>query len=482
VRIPIVIDRTSPQPLNRQIYEHWRDGILSGRFRGGDKVPSTRELATALELSRATVTAAYDQLVAEGYFDTTHGSGTFVCRELPETPFVRPRIAARQPASPPSSSRQTRHATIRLSQYGRRLQPERPRPPVLPGTLDLSRFGPDIDRFPFTLWRRLLMRHLRTATTGRAVDAEHAAGYVPLREQIAAYLARSRAVRCDPDQVIVLSGSQQALDLCMQLLVDAGDDVAVEDPGYAGARDLAAAHGARVRPIAVGHDGISPTDLPPSARLVFVTPSHQFPKGPSMPLSRRLELLEWARARGTVIIEDDYDSEYRYSGPPLPALQGLAEAVAVIYLGTFSNVMFPGLRIGYVVVPRDLVAPFTHARRLAGQTPLLEQTALAEFLREGHLERHIRRMRRLYKARRETLVESLARHFGDAAIVHGDAAGMHALVGFSSPQIRDRAERKRVRLLGADSYYLSGRAPNEFVIGFAAIGERTIAEGIKRLA
>lgn len=482
MRIPIVLDRTSSQPLNRQIYERWRDGILSGRFRGGDKVPSTRELAAALELSRATVSAAYDQLVAEGYFDATHGSGTFVCRELPDTPVAGPRTSGPRTVSLRASARTARAAAVRLSQYGKRLQPERPRPPALPGMLDLSRFGPDVDRFPFVVWRRLLGRHLRTATTGRAVDAEHAAGYVPLREQIAAYLARSRAVRCEPEHVIVLSGSQQALDLCMQLLVDPGDEVAVEDPGYAGARELASARGARIRPIAIGSDGINLTDLRESSRLVFVTPSHQFPKGPSMPLSRRLELLEWARPRGTVIIEDDYDSEYRYSGPPLPALQGLADDVAVIYLGTFSNVMFPGIRIGYVVVPRDLVAPFTYARRLAGQTPLLEQAALADFLRDGHLERHIRRMRRLYKLRRDTLVHALARHFGDAAVIHGDAAGMHALVGFESAQIRQRAERKGVRLLSADGYYLSGHSPNEFVIGFAAIGERTIAEAIKRLA
>jgi len=477
MRVPILSDRTSAQPLNRQIYERWRDGILSGRFRGGDKVPSTRELAGGLEVSRATITAAYDQLVAEGYFETLRGAGTFVCRELPDASMISRRSAGLR-----ASARHVRTAPVRLSRYGRRLQPDRPRPPAVPGVIDLSRFGPDIDRFPFPIWRRLLTRHLRTATTGRAVDSEHAAGYVPLREQIAAYLARSRAVRCDSNQVIMLNGSQQALDLCMQLLVDPGDEVAVEDPGYSGARQLAAARGARVRAIGVAHEGLRLSDLRDSSRLVFVTPSHQFPKGPSMPLSRRLELLEWARPRGTVIIEDDYDSEYRYSGPPLPALQGLADDVAVIYLGTFSNVMFPGLRIGYVVVPRELVPPFTNARRLAGQTPLLEQAALADFLREGHLERHIRRMRRLYKARRDTLVDALSRHFGDEAIVHGDAAGMHALVGFRSPAIRARAEHKSVRLLSADSYYVSGRSPNEFVFGFAAVGERTIAEGVKRLA
>jgi len=478
----MVIDRGShAPPLNRQIYERWRDGILAARFRGGDKVPSTRELADALSVSRATVTAAYDQLVAEGYFETTRGAGTFVCRELPDTPILGHQIASRRTPSRVSAGG-ARTIPVRLSRYGQRLQPDRRRAAVAPGVIDLSRLGPDVDRFPFEIWRRLLARHLRAMTSGPGRGRDHTAGYIPLREQIVAYLARSRAVRCDADQVIMLNGSQQALDLVMQLLVDPGDAVAVEDPGYPGARQLAAARGARVSAIAVSADGLRLADVRDSCRAVFVTPSHQFPKGPSMPLSRRLDLLEWAGRRGAVVIEDDYDSEYRYSGPPLPALQGLADDVAVLYLGTFSNVMFPSLRIGYLVVPRNLVAPFTWARRLAGQTPLLEQAALADFLRDGHLERHIRRMRRLYKARRDTLVNALARHFGADAVVHGDAAGMHALVGFADPKIRARAERNGVNLLSADSYYASGRSPNEFILGFAAIGERTIAEAVKRLA
>ena len=473
MQVPITVDRRSAVPLQRQIYENWRRGILDGRFRRGDRVPSTRELADALGLARATVTAAYDQLVAEGYFEGVPGSGTFVCRTIPDEPLFRPAAGrGTAPAAP-----------VRLSRYASRLRDWPARPPLLPGMVDLARTGPDLAGFPFPLWRRLLMRHLRRVTPRLLTHSAPPAGHDGLREEIAAYLARSRAVRCRPDQVIVVNGSQQALDLCMRVLVDDGDEVAIEDPGYPGTRHLCTAHGARLSPVAVTAEGIHVGGLPPAARLVYVTPSHQFPAGVSMSLARRVELLEWARARNAVIVEDDYDSEYRYSGPPLPSLQGLSDAVHVVYIGTYSNVMFPGLRLGYLVVPRDLAIPFTRAKSLADRaTAMLEQAALADFMREGHLERHVRRMRRLYGRRRQVLVESLARHFGDTATIQGDAAGMHALVTFAARDIPARAARQGVRLIAAGPYYVSGRAPGEFIISFAATPERTLAEGIRRLA
>ncbi len=474
MRVPITVDPRSRLSLHRQIYEGWRRGILDGRFRGGDRLPSTRELAGALGISRATVTAAYEQLVAEGYFEGVQGSGTFVCRTIPDQPLFRPRPG--EPGNGPAPA-------ARLSRYGSRLRDWPARPPLLPGMVDLARTGPDVAAFPLALWRRLLVRHLRRVTPRLLTHSAPAAGHDGLREEIAAYLARSRAVRCRPDQVIVTNGSQQALDLCMRVLVDEGDEAAIEDPGYPGTRDLGTAHGVRVAPVAVTPEGIDVARLPPAARLVHVTPSHQFPSGVSMSLARRLELLEWARARAAVVVEDDYDSEYRYSGPPLPSLQGLSESVHVVYIGTYSNVMFPGLRLGYLVVPRDLAVPFTRAKSLADRaTAMLEQAALADFMREGHLERHIRRMRRLYGRRRQVLVESLARHFGDAATIRGDAAGMHALVTFAARDIPARAAARGVRLIGAAPYYASGRAPGQFIISFAATPERTLAEGIRRLA
>jgi GntR family transcriptional regulator / MocR family aminotransferase len=473
MRVPILVDRSAAVPLQRQIYDGWRHGILAGRFRRGDRVPSTRELCDALAVSRATVSAAYEQLIAEGYFDTLPGSGTFISRDLPDQPVAGGRVA-RGPA---------RAREVRLSQYAGRLEPDAARPPSRSGVVDLSAFGPDLGEFPFRLWQRLLMRHLRDAPRALFARVDHTRGHTPLLQEIAAYVSRSRAVRCHAEQVLIVNGSQQALDLCMRVLVDPGDEIALEDPGYPGTRQLAVAHGARIRPVGLTRDGVRIADLPDAARLVYVTPSHQFPTGVSMSVTRRLEIIEWARPRGAVIIEDDYDSEYRYSGPPLPALQGLGDALNVVYVGTFSNVMFPGLRIGYLIVPRALLEPFARAKWLTDRhTTLLEQAALADFLREGHLERHIRRMRRLYKRRREALIGALAKYFGRDARPCGDAAGMHTLVQFTRKDLGVRAERHAVRLVSADSYYMSGRSPNEFMLGFAATGERALVEGVKRLA
>jgi GntR family transcriptional regulator/MocR family aminotransferase len=291
------------------------------------------------------------------------------------------------------------------------------------------------------------------------------------------------------EQVVIVNGSQQGLDLCVRLLLDRGDEVAFENPGYQGARQIFQAHGARLRPARIDPDGVVIGDLGRKTRLVYVTPSHQFPTGVSMSLARRLELIEWARghrgstSKGSAIIEDDYDSEYRYSGAPLPALQGLAHGVPVIYIGTFSKVMFPGLRIGYVVAPERLVPALKRAKWLADRhTSLLDQAALTDFIREGHLERHIRRMRRLYGRRRQVLVESLARHFGAGAQVRGDAAGMHLLVKFDDDRIAERASANKVLLMSASAYYLTKAPRGEYIFGFSSIGERTIREGVKRLA
>jgi GntR family transcriptional regulator/MocR family aminotransferase len=473
MQAPIVVNRGSSVPLHRQIYDEWRNGILTGRFAPGERVASSRDLAAALAVSRATVTSAYDQLIAEGYLESERGSGTFVTRDLPDE-ALRPGRAAKGGAGAARA--------VRLSEYGKRLEPVFRRSPREPGIIDLSQSTGDVELFPFRLWRRLLLRHLRHLTPAVFAYAEHEAGHEPLRREIALYVMRSRAVRCTPGQVIVVNGSQQALDLCARVLVDPGDDVALEHPGYQGARQLFTAHGARLRPVRVTPEGIAVRELPSDAKIVYVTPSHQFPTGVSMSLGRRLELLDWARPRQVVIIEDDYDSEYRYSGAPLPALQGLAGEVPVVYVGTFSNVMFPGLRIGYIVVPPGLVEPFARAKWHADRhTTLLEQAALADFLHDGHLERHVRRMRRLYKRRRDVLMEALDRHFGDEVEVLGDAAGMHLVVRFKSSAVSARAGRNHVHLASTRPYYVSGAPANEYIIRFSAVRERAIREGIKRL-
>jgi GntR family transcriptional regulator/MocR family aminotransferase len=353
--------------------------------------------------------------------------------------------------------------------------------------LNLSNVSPDMSRFPLPLWRRLIMRHSRGGTSALFDHRAAPAGLSTLRDAIAAYLARARAVRCSPEQVVVVSGSQQALDLCARLLLDPGDEVAVEEPGYPGAKQLFQAHGARLRTLPVTDTGVSIAHLTSNTRIVHVTPSHQFPVGVSMSLARRLELLDWARTHGGVLLEDDYDSEYRYSGAPLPAMHGFADGAPVIYIGTFSNVMFRGLRIGYVVVPPQLVEAFATAKWMADRhTPLVEQAALAEFITEGHLERHIRRMRRLYKRRRDVMLDALAHHFGEDAVALGDAAGLHMTVRFAGVRdLRERAARRGVHISSSDIYYLAprtGAAAHEYILGFSAISERAIRESIRRLA
>jgi GntR family transcriptional regulator/MocR family aminotransferase len=473
--VPFVLDRASSTPLHRQIYDLWRRGILGGRFRRGERVPSSRAFADTYGVSRVTVTAAYDQLLAEGYFETRAGSGTFVSSDLPDEALRPIRTGASAPG--PASH-------IRLSRYASRLGSGITQLPASAHPQNLSNVSPDLAHFPFPIWRRLVSRHLKHAVPGVFNHRASPAGHDGLRQEIVAYLARARAVRCSPEQVIIVSGSQQALDLCARLLLDPGDEAAIEEPGYPGARQLFLAHLATLKALPVTDTGVSIDRLTNTTRLVHVTPSHQFPTGVSMSLARRLEWIEWARTNGAVVLEDDYDSEYRYSGPPLPAMHSLADGASIIYLGTFSNVMFRGLRVGYLVVPKDLVEPFRVAKWMADRhTPLVEQAALADFLREGHLERHIRRMRRLYKRRRDALLEALDRHFGRRAVVRGDAAGLHLTVRLSGAgNLQARAERNGVGLSSSDIYYHSKPVPNEFILGFSAETERTLREGIRRIA
>ncbi|HVW68053.1 MAG TPA: PLP-dependent aminotransferase family protein [Steroidobacteraceae bacterium] len=474
MRPAVVIDRDSPLPLSRQIYDFWRLGILSGRFAGGERVPSTREVAAALGLSRGTITQAYEQLVSEGYFQTTHGAGTFVCRQLPEQLLHAPAAARRGAAQIAAAS---------LSSFGKRLQQDYPLLRKQSGHVCLSHWGPDLSLFPLPLWHRLYTRTLRSLGPDALDYHDHVRGYEPLCEEIAKYLSQSRAVVCSPEQVIVVNGSQQGLDLCARLLLEPGDDVVVENPGYTGASRIFEACGARLRPVPVDAEGLLCDRLGDGARLAYVTPTHQFPTGVALSLRRRLELIAWARERRAIVIEDDYDSEYRYGGAPMPALQGLVGEVPVIYCGTFSKVMFPGLRVGYLVVPRSMIATFTRAKWLADRhTAVHQQATLYHFMREGHLERHIRKMRRVYGLRRAALMEALQRYFGDRASVLGEAAGMHAYVRFADAGVGSRAERNKVQLRDVSAYYLDKAPANDYLLSFSMLTERLIREGLKRIA
>ncbi|MCC5634653.1 PLP-dependent aminotransferase family protein [Nostoc sp. CHAB 5844] len=477
----ISIDSKAALPLHRQVYAELRQAILSGRLTPGEKLPSTRALAQLLGISRATVTQSYEMLLSEGYLETFVGSGTFVCRQLPDELLN---------TAPIQSKSQRTDCAISLSAYGESLNNRAFfRLSEADAEISFSYGRPAFEQFPIDLWRKLLSRHCRSPYV---LDyTNDSLGYQPLREAIASYLSRSRAVLCTPAQIIIVGGSQQGLDLITRVLIDRGDWVAVEEPGYLGARRAFLSQGASLFPVSVDQSGLIvnklTTGIIPNIKLVYVTPSHQFPTGATLSLPRRLELLAWAQKSGVIIIEDDYDSEYRYGKRPIPALQGLDQGNSVIYVGTFSKVLFPALRLGYLVLPENLVSIFARAKWLADrQCSLLEQYALTDFITEGHLERHIRRMRSLYDRRRQTLVQSLFSYFGEQIEILGENAGMHLMVKFhtelSDHEIVQRAAVAGVSIGAAYPQYLKDSPGSEFILGYAELTEQKIQEGVRRLA
>jgi GntR family transcriptional regulator / MocR family aminotransferase len=499
--LTIPLDERGPLSLQQQIYTRLRDDILAGRLRSGERLPPSRLLAAQLAISRTTVVLVYDQLVAEGYAETRQGAGTYVSRQIPDEslaaaggPYPLVRRTSPKDAGTPDM------ATRRLSTWGNRMADVHrlvwgadgrvaERYDALP--YDFRPGRPDWDGFPRQLWRRLTSRQVRDRSEELASYGDPA-GYRPLREAIAAHLAHSRGVRCTAEQVVVVNGSQQGADLLMRLTLDPGDRAAIEDPGYAGAALALRANGMDVQPIPVDEDGIDVRALPdaddPAApRLVYVTPSHQFPTGATLSLPRRLRLLEWAARRGAVIVEDDYDSEFRYLGRPLESLQGLDTNGVVAYLGSFSKALFPPLRVGFVVLPPRLVEPFVAAKWLADrQTATLDQQVLSDFIVEGHFERHLRRMRRLYQVRRETLLQALREHLGDLVTPGGDGAGLH-LIAWLPPEWDARALSREASRLGVaalplDPYYQGNVGRSGLMLGFAALDPERIEEGIRRLA
>lgn len=497
MELAITLDNKSDIPLHRQLYEGLRCAILSCRLKPGERVPSTRNLAQSLGVSRATVTQSYEQLISEGYLQAVIGSGTTVCVQLPDELLrTTPLKAVTVKAKAKSRDNGKYAPPVRLSRFGASLDDTQPlEAPEPEAPINFKTGRPALEEFPLEQWRRLLLRQCRADRVEMLDYATSLRGEPELRKAIADYVSRSRAVRCNDDQIIIINGSQQAIDLITKVLIDRGDTVAVENPGYLGARRAFLAQGAELLPTPVDENGIvveklaSQTELRSgkTVKLVYVTPSHQFPTGAVLPLARRLELLKWAECTGAMIIEDDYDSEFRYGSRPIPALQGLAETGNVIYVGTFSKVLFPALRIGYLIVPESLVRVFTRARWIADrQTPTLEQRALSDFIKEGHLERHLRRMRMLYDKRRQALVRALKLYFEDDAEVLGENAGMHLMVSlrtkFSDDEIVQRAAEVGVGLVSAKIYYFDDYHSGQFVLGYAGLSERKIREGVRRLA
>ena len=481
----MLTSRSRSEPLHAQLYRALRAAILRGELGPGARLPSTRALAADEGLARNTVLRAYDQLLGEGYVVGRRGSATLVAAEIPDDVAEIARIAERP-------RRARRQAAPRLSQWGARLPELAPSWAAAERGLPYDfRYGrPPFGDFPHATWARLLARRARAATI-RDLDYGEPAGLPALRAEIAAYLARARAVDCRPEQIVVVHGTQQGLDLVARVLLDPGDRVLIEEPHYSGARRVLQAAGARLVAVPVDREGFDVARAgraAAGARVAYVTPSHQFPTGVVMTLPRRLALLSWAERAGAWVVEVDYDSEYRYGGRPVESLQGLDRAGRVIYVGTFSKVMFPALRLGYLVLPPGLVGRCTAAKALADTgSPGLEQRALADFLTAGHFERYLRRTRARNRERRAALLAAVKQHLGDRVEVAGANAGLHLLVWLrgvpaaEAPRVVARAARAGVGVYTPDAFYL-GRPPCAgLVLGYASLDEPAIREGIRRL-
>ncbi|MCU0927546.1 MAG: PLP-dependent aminotransferase family protein [Hydrogenophaga sp.] len=449
-------------PLHRQLYEAMRRAMLDGKLGPGERLPSSRDLAQDLNLSRNTVVAAINQLSVEGYLASRVGSGTYVNDNVPRvnaSALARPH--ARGAPAPSTGRLSARGQALATTFCATQLE-------VQPFTRGIA----DFSAFPLTLWQRLQNKHWRM-TYPDMLDYNDSGGYTPLRRAIADYLRVFRSVQLDADQVIVTTGTQQSLELCARLLADHGDTVWVEDPAYWGAAKAFMATGLAIHPVAVDDEGISPTraDDTRPPKLIYLTPSHQYPTGAVMSLPRRHQLLQTARAHGAWVLEDDYDSEYRFSGPPISSLEGLDTDGRVLYMGTFSKVLYPGIKLGYLIVPKPLVAAFKQAHydlNRPGQMPL--QAALAEFIEMGHFSSALRRARQSYAERRTALLDALKPVLDADTCISGAEQGLHLCLRLH-PGVDDKALVQRIAQQGLtvrplSAYCLARQDLRGLVIGY----------------
>jgi GntR family transcriptional regulator/MocR family aminotransferase len=470
------VDRAADATVFRQIYQQLRSAILSGALRPATKLPSTRELAAQLGVSRSAVVAAFEQLLAEGYTIGRKGAGTFITSDLPE-PFGANHGSRKRPASVAKTAALLRNPVGFADVTAQ--SDERP--------FNLGRTL--VDARTVELWRKLSARSLRSFAQGHLGYGDPQ-GMLELRKSVCEYLQAARAVRCEPDQIVITAGTQQAIDIVTRVMQGPDKEVWIEDPGYSLTRLALVAAGAKVRPIPVDQHGINVSEgirRAPKARAVFVTPSHQFPKGVVLSMSRRLELLAWARESGAWIVEDDYASEFRYGGRPLASLQGLDEAERVIYIGTLNKALFPGLRLGYAVLPPSLVPAFVTARYLMDRQPSsLCQEVVAAFMAEGHFAAHIRRMRELYRGQRDALVAAIERRLGDHLSVDPPDQGMHLVAytrrGLSDVTMERAAREHGVIVRAMSSLYVEAPARSALMLGFSGYPRQTIAPAVVRLA
>jgi GntR family transcriptional regulator / MocR family aminotransferase len=482
----ISLDEKSDAPLYRQIYDTIRRSILSGGLSSGRQLPASRLLAKQLGVSRMTVVNAYEQLLAEGYLEGRSGAGTFVSAHLPEEFLQASGFKVLERQEKPLTRK------VIFSEYGSKVTQNSKiilRHHSATALVPFQHGVAAIDEFPFGVWAKIAQKWQKSPPAP-VLSYGNAVGFQPLREAIAAHLAAARGVRCTPEQIIITNGTQQALDLISRIFLSRSDDVCLEDPGYIGARDIFATTGARIVPVPIDDEGFdlqTARKRSQKARLIYVTPSHQFPLGMTMSLARRLSLLEWARERDAFVIEDDYNSEYRYSGRPLAALQGLDRDGRVIYVGTFSKTIFPALRLGYLVAPTDLIEVFAAARALTDlHSPSIEQAVLAEFIAERHFVRHIRRMRGMYEERQQILIEEARKNLKGMLEVAPAEAGMHLIgwlpQGISDGEVSRRAAETDLNLAPVSVYCINQKLRGGLLLGYTAYNGKQIRQGMKKLA
>jgi len=487
-QLSILLKESDKSTLQTQIFDQIRTMILNGQLRGDDPLPTTRELSAQLGVSRNTAVLAYERLIAEGYIRTKPYVGTFVSPDLPDTAFLSTASAAGASATPqPAEERAPGGESLRELRTHRLADPDRRR---LAADFWVGR--PDARTFPLKAWSQHIKARLKSAGS-KLTSYNDPAGLLELRQAIAKHLAPARGVVCDPDQIIIVGGCQDGFNLVGRLLVTPGSTAVVESPCYQGAAFVLESLGAKLHPVPIDRDGLDVTQLPHvDGAVAYVTPSHQYPIGVTMSLQRRIELLSWATQYDAYVMEDDYDSDFRFVGSPLTALKGLDRNERVIYLGTFSKCMGPGLRLGYVVAPRRLVDSFRRMKMLMnnGQS-WLEQAAMADFMASGEFGRHLRRIRQLYRERRDALLNALHKHFGECEIF-GDQAGMHLVwklpEGFppaAEVEAKGLAAGVGVCSLATGSalrFDQNDGGDRLLMLGFVALTEKEIEDGIARLA
>jgi GntR family transcriptional regulator/MocR family aminotransferase len=484
----IAVDRKAAKALHTQIYDAYRTAIVTGSLRPRQRIPSTRVLATELGVSRFPVLNAYAQLLAEGYFESRVGAGTVVSSLLPEqltssgptsSGPTRSAPAKARFAAPGSGARRVaRHPNLRRFQRFPWFQRQ--------GAFGVGQVA--FDQFPLHIWSKLVARRCRNMKA-ESFQYGDRTGFRLLRETLASYLRTARSLHCEAEQVMIVAGSQQALEISARVLLEPGSSVWVEQPGYRLAQDAFVLNGCNLVPVPIDEEGLDVAAgirRCPEARAALVTPSHQFPLGVTMSASRRFQLLEWAQAMGSWIIEDDYDSEYRYESLPIASLQGLDASARVIYVGTFSKVLFPALRLGYLVIPPDLIEAFLTVRwAMDLGPPSFHQEVLADFIGEGHFARHIRRMRVLYRERRSALVDSIREELGTMVEVLGGEAGMHLTVTLPNQihdlEIAERAARENLWLWPLSPNYLGEATRSGFVLGFGGTEVAEIPGAVRKL-